>query len=41
MILPATLVGKSSIRYVNAEDQSKPKTQSYTVFVDRPIDFRA
>jgi len=38
MILPETLVGKSSIRYVNAEDQARPKTQTYTVFVDQPID---
>ena len=38
MILPETLVGKSSIRYVNAEDQVRPKTQTYTVFVDQPID---
>ena len=37
MILPASLLGKSSIRYVNAEDQAKPKTQSYTVFVDQTI----
>ena len=37
MILPAQLIGKSSIRYVNAEGQGKPKTQSYTVFVDQPI----
>ena len=41
MILPAALVGKSSIRYVNLEDQAKPKTQTYTVFVDRPIDLSA
>jgi quercetin dioxygenase-like cupin family protein len=34
MILPAALLGKSSIRYVNAEDQARPKSQTYTVFVD-------
>jgi quercetin dioxygenase-like cupin family protein len=38
MILPASLIGKSSIRYVNPEDQARPKTQTYTVFVDQPID---
>ncbi len=37
MILPAALVGKSSIRYANAEDQAKPKTQTYAIFVDTPI----
>ena len=38
MILPETLLGKSSIRYVEAEDQARPKTQTYSVFVDQPID---
>jgi quercetin dioxygenase-like cupin family protein len=38
MILPAGLVGKSSIRYVDPADQGKPRTQTYTVFVDEPID---
>ncbi len=38
MILPAALMGKSSIRYVDPADQDKPKTQTYTVFVDQPID---
>jgi quercetin dioxygenase-like cupin family protein len=37
MILPAALLGKSSIRYVKPEDQARPKTQTYTVFVDAPI----
>lgn len=37
MILPRRLLGKSSIRYVNEEDARKPKTQTYTVFVDEPI----
>jgi quercetin dioxygenase-like cupin family protein len=41
MILPVALVGKSSIRYVDPADQAKPKTQSYTVFVDQPIDLTA
>jgi hypothetical protein len=37
MILPRSIRGKSSIRYVNAEDQDKPKSQKYQVFVDEPI----
>lgn len=38
MILPARLKGTSSISYVNAEDRDKPKSQSYKIFVDAPID---
>ena len=38
MILPAALKGKSSIRYVNAGDRDRPKTQQYTVFVDELIE---
>ena len=38
MILPRALVGKSSIRYLDPEDQAKPKPQTYTVYVDQPID---
>jgi hypothetical protein len=41
LILPAGLVGKTSIRYVDPADQDKPKTQTYTVFVDQPIDLAA
>jgi hypothetical protein len=37
MILPKSLLGKSSIRYVRPEDQDKPKSQKYQVFVDEPI----
>src|SRR5687768_1326019 len=37
MILPVALLGKSSIRYVNAEDQARPKSQTYTVFVDSAL----
>ena len=37
MVLPRRLLGQSSIRYVKAEDADKPKTQTYTVFVDQPI----
>jgi hypothetical protein len=37
LILPRTLLGKSSIQYVNEGDQAKPKSQQYRVFVDAPI----
>ena len=37
MVLPVTLLGKSSIRYVKPEDQARPKSQTPTVFVDAPI----
>jgi hypothetical protein len=39
MVLPAALQGKSSIRYVHAEDADKPKPQRYRVFVDEPLSF--
>jgi quercetin dioxygenase-like cupin family protein len=38
MVLPARLRGQSSIRYVRDEDAAKPKPQSYTVFVDEPLE---
>ena len=38
MILPRSLLGRSSIRYVKAEDQDKPKPQKYTRFVDEIIE---
>jgi hypothetical protein len=37
MILPREIRGKSSIRYLRPEDADKPKTQTYRVFVDEPI----
>ena len=37
MVLPASLRGRSSIRYVRDEDAAKPKPQRYTVFVDQLI----
>jgi len=37
MVLPLALRGKSSIRYVKSEDQARPKSQTYTVFVDAPV----
>lgn len=41
MVLPVALRGKSSIRYIRDEDAAKPKPQSYTVFVDEPLDVTA
>lgn len=38
MILPRSLLGKSSIMYVNAADLEKPKSQSYQVFIDTPFE---
>jgi hypothetical protein len=38
MILPRECRGKSSLRYVNAEDADKPKLQKYTIFIDQFID---
>ena len=38
MILPRSLLGASSIRYVNDEDRDKPKSQTYRVFAEGPID---
>jgi quercetin dioxygenase-like cupin family protein len=38
MVLPRALKGRSSIRYVKPEDQEKPKTQQYQVFIDEFID---
>ena len=35
MVLPKDLIGRSSIRYVNAEDQAKPKAQRYRVFAEK------
>ncbi len=37
MVLPATLLGRSSIAYVNAEDREKPKSQSYKGYIDQII----
>ncbi|MDE0204181.1 MAG: hypothetical protein OXK73_17310 [Rhodospirillaceae bacterium] len=37
MVLPRSLLGASSIRYVNEEDRDKPKSQSYRVFAEAPI----
>jgi hypothetical protein len=37
MILPAELLGQSSIRYVRESDKDRPKPQRYQVFVDEPL----
>jgi hypothetical protein len=37
MILPRAFLGRSSIRYVRAEDQDKSKPQRYQIYIDRPI----
>ena len=41
MLLPRELFGKSSIQYLNEEDKAKPKSQTYKLFADLPIEFRA
>ena len=41
LILPRALAGKSSIQYVNEDDKAKPKTQSYKIYADAPIEFEA
>jgi hypothetical protein len=40
MILPRALLGKSSVEYLNEEDKAKPKSQSYKIFVDMPIELQ-
>lgn len=37
MLLPVGMQGQPSIRYVRDEDRDRPKSQSYTVFVDEPL----
>src|ERR1700756_3919763 len=37
MILPRAYLGKSSVEYLNEVDKTKPKSQSYKIFVDMPI----
>ena len=37
MILPRSLLGASSIRYVRDEDRGRPKSQTYRVFAETPI----
>jgi hypothetical protein len=37
MILPRAYLGKSSIEYLNEEDKTKPKLQTYKIYVDMPL----
>jgi hypothetical protein len=37
MVLPRSLVGKSSFQFVNEEDKAKPRVQQYKIFADMPI----
>jgi hypothetical protein len=37
MVLPASLLGQTSIRYLREEDQAKPKSQRYKGYLDVPI----
>jgi hypothetical protein len=41
MILPRSYLGKSSVEYLREEDQAKPKTQTYRIYADLPIEFVA
>ena len=38
MLLPAEWEGKRTIRYVDPDDESRPKLQRPTVFFDRVLD---
>jgi hypothetical protein len=37
MVLPRSLLGKSSFQFVNEEDKAKPRVQQYKIFADMPI----
>jgi hypothetical protein len=37
MVLPRSLLGKSSFQFVNEEDKTKPRVQQYKIFTDLPI----
>jgi len=39
MLLPREWQGKRTVRYVDAEDESKPKLQRATIFLEQPIRF--
>ena len=38
LILPRSLLGRSSISYVKEEDKDKPRSQSYRTYTDQPIE---
>jgi len=37
MVLPRSLLGKSSFQFVNEEDKAKPRVQQYKILADIPI----
>ena len=37
MILPRSLIGKSSFQFVNEEDKAKPRVQQYKILADIPV----
>ena len=37
MVLPRSLLGKSSFQFVNEGDKAKPRVQQYKIFTDMPI----
>jgi hypothetical protein len=37
MVLPRSLIGKSSFQFVNEEDKIKPRVQQYKILTDMPI----
>ena len=37
MVLPRSLLGKSSFQFVNEEDKARPRVQQYKIFTDLPI----
>jgi hypothetical protein len=37
MIVPEEYKGRSTITYVRPEDKDKPKSQSYTRYLEEPI----
>jgi hypothetical protein len=37
MVLPRSLIGKSSFQFVNEDDKAKPRVQQYKIFTDLPI----
>jgi quercetin dioxygenase-like cupin family protein len=38
MVLPSEWAGRRTIRYVNAEDEDRPKLQQATVFLEHPLE---
>jgi quercetin dioxygenase-like cupin family protein len=40
LLVPAEYAGRRTIRYVDPEDEEKPKTQRATVFLEEPVTLR-